>query len=137
MPQHTSMPSPLRITHTSKATFAAPQCNTLSYNRSKMAPQCDTHTGIATTPLHHSDIDTMSRYTTTIDSNRNTAFFADTTPLAPMILPPPGTFLPPHRSACTLLWVEDLESGDTFDIESGPDTHCTTSTAQEFTTPSP
>ncbi|KAK4325728.1 hypothetical protein Pmani_003671 [Petrolisthes manimaculis] len=40
-------------------------------------------------------------------------------PLIPPELPPACTFFSPQSIAHTLLWVEDLESGDTFLIEVG------------------
>ncbi|KAK3873796.1 hypothetical protein Pcinc_011238 [Petrolisthes cinctipes] len=73
----------------------------------------------ATTHLPHTDDFTVPHHTSIRASDRMTAANLATTPLLPTKQLPATTCTPPHHTARTLLWVEDLVLGDNYLVDSG------------------
>ncbi|KAK3868784.1 hypothetical protein Pcinc_025822 [Petrolisthes cinctipes] len=83
------------------------------------ASQCYTRATNGTTPLPHTDNFTAPYHTTTRASDHITVTNLATTPLLPTKQLLATTFTPHHHTARTLLWVEDLMSGDNYLVNSG------------------
>ncbi|KAK3884250.1 hypothetical protein Pcinc_011461 [Petrolisthes cinctipes] len=134
-PSRNATPTPLATAHTSLPLYATPMplaAAPATRNATLMplatshislhpCPPCKAKPTPSSLPRPRNNHTMISKqwHPAHVHAHRTLATFSGTTLLMPLAQPPADTFILPHSTACTLLWVEDLESGDTFLIDSG------------------